>query len=292
MKKEMMKPVIIVLSLVSVFAIVFVIANNFAFAGAREDVVLENEVAPVDVVPKVAEASEEVEETDEFIGVEANATVEPSEFDRYVEVPNSWGGVWYWRVYSEEGVYERRIKLDGEFVRFYAEGFVLPEEYSSFSDFIDRMPRYEIRVGADLLFDRGLPFLADIPYAREDASLPEMTFVMEDFTRWNIVSSFNRHVDSFILQEHHLSFEQVAALVAVGIYSEFGESIDGLEGSMHFIGHGSGFEFPNGAWFGSILDASRTEHNMGDELFIFMIDAVSGEIINVDMTTPENPWFG
>ena len=292
MKKEMIKPVIIVLSLVSVFAIVFVIANNFAFAGASENVVLENEVPRELVVSETVEELEETEEIVESFRRQESQAVESIEFDRYVEVPNSWGGVWYWRIYSEDGEYVRRTKIDGEFVRFYAEGFVLPEEYSSFSDFIDRVPRHEIRVDADLLYNAGLPFLPDILYGREDASLPEMTFTMEDFTRWNIVSLFDRHVDSFTLQEHHLTFEQVAALVAVGIYSEFGESIDGLEGSMHFIGHGSGFEFPNGAWFGSILDASRTEHNMGDELFIFMIDAVSGEIINIDMTTPENPWFG
>ena len=301
MKREMIKPVIIVLLLVSVFAMIFVAMNGLAFAGAREDVVQER------VEKEVTEAIGdytfgEVELLDEVYEMEETVLpAEGSEFDRYVEVHYNWGPwkhddgedvVWYLRVYSEDGFYERRMRLeDGSLIRFYAEGFMLPEGYTCFNDFLNQLPMYEIRVSFDILcdlFGSGEDsILAGVPFIEE-----EMTFIMEDFTRYNLVSWPGRHADDFTLQPHHLSFEEVATVVAVEIYSRLGVSVDGLRGSMHFLGHGNGLEFPGGVWFGSILDPSRTEHNEGDELFIFIIDAVTGEIIQLDMTTPDNPWLG
>ena len=301
MKREMIKPAILVLLLVSVFAIIFVAMNGLAFAGAREDVVqerVETEVAEV-----IGDYTfEEVELLDEIYEMEETVLpVECSEFDRYVEVHFNWGPwkydvegdvVWYLRVYSDDGSYVRRMRLeDGSLIRFYAEGFVLPEEYTCFNDFLNRLPVHEIRVNFDSLDDSLIPLEAE-RYAIAPLLEGEITFTMEDITRHNLVSWPERHADDFVLQPHHLSFEEVATLVAVEIYSRLGESVDGLRGSMHFLGHGSGLEFPGGVWFGTILDPSRTEHNSGDELFMFMIDAVTGEIIQLDMTTPDNPWFG
>lgn len=305
MKREMIKPGIIILILVSVFATVFVAMNSIAFAAAREEVVqvngtyedarvVELEIEDGDTTGEYEMFAADLYAELEWLTGDLNTentyaeVIVPitGEFYRHVEIYSECGTyVRYIRMYFDCGAYLTR-NTSMEYGMSYAQGFVLPRGYSCIDDFTTNLPVHEINVNPETL--RRL-LGNEVRFTRFPV---EMTFTMEDSTRWMKVSQSHNHVDDFTLQPHHLSFEQVAMMVAVAIYEEFGESVDGLDGYMHFMGHGSSFYFSEGVWSGFIRDGSRTGHNMSDELFHFMINAVTGEITHIDMTTVDNPWHG
>ena len=334
MKKEMLKPAIIVLSLVSVFAVAFVLMNTLAFAGAREDVVrtsetsigyeaedlareMENNVEELDKILAETElATESANEATKQAQAEEDRVILSrlglsdedmeavlAEIQRIREYDGGYGviavnqGSYYAIcltvgpvIFLRGGVIAEVIPEDSGFFYTPAVGFQLPPGYSSIEDFVGNPSVHEIRFDFDVLeewFGSGRdPMFAWIPYPGN------MSFTMVDQTRWNMVTQSHTHAENYVLQPHHLTFEQVAALAALAIFHEYGISVDGLEGYMHFMGHGNAFYFADGVWTGFILDPTRTEHNMGDELFHFMINAVTGEITHLDMTTPSNPWHG
>lgn len=326
MKKEMIKPAIIVLLLVSAFAMAFIAMNSLAFAGARGAVVQVSDGIEEDAIEVARQITEENKEDlegmydeAEKIAIEEMLRAQDAD-DRAIlsslgvsdeEMDEVLAEVQRIRTYDNGNgimilsadendtialvIFVRQgailVPEEDSFGTIPAVGFELPPQYSSIEEYIENMPVYEIRVNVDILCDLfgsgSDSILADVPFLTE-----EMNFTMIDHTRWNKVTNTMSHVDDFTLQPHHLSFEQAAALAAVAIYGEYGESVDGLEGFMVFTGHGNASPTPDGYWIGFILDSTRTEHNMGDELFQFMINAVTGEIIYVTMTTPDNPWLG
>ena len=332
MKREMIKPAIIVLSLVSVFGIAFVMMNTLAFAGAREDVVRSSETSIVyegdglvwetednvgDLDGTLLEAERSAEDANEAalqaqakedrailsrLGVsDEDMEAVLAEVQRIREFDSGYGVILlnHERYYDigiviepvivlRRGVILEEIPEDN--VPFFepARGFTLPPGYFSMEDFVERPPVHEISIDSDVLLGW---FGSDSTLS--GVSFPgEMNFTMKDHTRWAMATQSHRHVEDYILQPHHLSFEQVAALAALAIFEKYGESIDGLDGYMTFMGHGNSSYFSEGAWSGFIINPSRTEHNMGYEWIHFMINGVTGEVIHLDMTTPNNPWFG
>ena len=331
MKREMIKPAIIVLSLVSVFVIALVMMNTLAFAGAREDVVRSSEVSIVyegdglvwetednvgDLDRTLLEAENLAEDAYEA-ALEAQAKEDRAKLSRLgvseeemeavlaeVQRIREFHGGYGVISLNQESCYAISIVYPvillrggvilGEMlednVSFFdpARGFRLPPGYFCMEDFVDRPPVHEISFDSDTLLD----WLGSDSILSGVSFPGEMNFTMVDHTRWGMVTQSHRHVEDYILQPHHLSFEQVATLVALAIFEEYGESIDGLDGHMSFLGHGSSSYFSEGVWSGFIINPARTEHNMGYEWIHFMINGVTGEIIHLDMTTPSNPWFG
>jgi|GEM_PF-1411598 len=90
-----------------------------------------------------------------------------------------------------------------------------------------------------------------------------------------------------ILPPDYLSFEDVAKLMADAIYTEFGFCIDGLTGNMFFAER----MFDN-SWIGNILCEESTTHSWGNELFHFVIDAETGNVLSLYMNTEETPFLG
>ena len=334
MKKEMLKPAIIVLALVSVFAIAFVMMNTLAFAGAREDVVRSSEASIVyegddlviepednggDLDGILLEAEKSAVDANEA-ALEAQAKEDRAilsrlgvsdedmeavlaEVQRIREFDGGYGVI----AINQESYYSIDViapsypvivlrggvileEMPEDFVPFFepARGFRLPPGYLSLEDFVDRPPVHEISFNSDTL----LGWFGSDSILSGVSFTGEMNFTMIDHSRWPMVTQPHRHVEDYILQPHHLSFEQVAILVALAIFEEYGKSIDGLDGYMTFLGHGNSSYFSEGIWSGFIINPYRTEHNMGYEWIHFMINGVTGEIIHLDMTTPNNPWFG
>ena len=275
MKKEMIKPTMIVLSLIIVFAIVFVVLNGLAFAGASEDVIQTSDGSEEYVAEESEQGVDDSEGLEGLLEEELTVVEDEAMLQRQEEE----GGV---TISRTTGVWREDMEFGS------AEGFVLRPYYSSIHEFVANTPVHEISVNCEILCDwfgsDSMPMWTSLP--------EQMDFTMVDHTRGNIAFKSWMHVDDFTLQPHHLTFEQVAALAAVAIYQEYGVSVDGLRGWMHFVGHGDSVYHTQGSWQGFILDPTRTEHNMGDELVHFVIDAVNGEILFLDMTTPDNPWFG
>ena len=85
-----------------------------------------------------------------------------------------------------------------------------------------------------------------------------------------------------------VSFREAAKTAAGGIYEEFGFSIDGMVGYMHLD-----FSPQFGTrWVGFIVSEEHTPHTDAHELFHFLVDAFTGEIIELHMNTPETPFRG
>jgi len=83
------------------------------------------------------------------------------------------------------------------------------------------------------------------------------------------------------LTSYHLTIEEAAEIGAKLIYEEFGKSVDGMRFEKifwHF--HYGGREF----WNGFVYD------DEGKQLFYYLIDARTGEKIELNMSTEEN-WF-
>lgn len=89
-----------------------------------------------------------------------------------------------------------------------------------------------------------------------------------------------------ISQPANLSFQGVAKIAAEAIYHEFDFCIDGMAGYMGRL------DVALPLWHGAIVSQELTTHSDGDELFTFLIDAVTGEVLSVMMNTIESPFLG
>jgi len=86
-----------------------------------------------------------------------------------------------------------------------------------------------------------------------------------------------------------IPFEGAAIIAADAIYEEFGVCIDSLSGHMLFVNNQYlQVQF----WSGFIRCEESTEHTFADELFHFVIDAVTGEVRSLYMNTVETPFHG
>lgn len=86
-----------------------------------------------------------------------------------------------------------------------------------------------------------------------------------------------------------VTFDMAAKIAADAIYTEFGISINGMDGYMLFVDNiYNGMTF----WSGFILSEELTAHSMSDELFHFVIDSVTGEVLSLYMNTEETPFHG
>ena len=88
-----------------------------------------------------------------------------------------------------------------------------------------------------------------------------------------------------VLSDFYLSFDVAARLVADAIYQEFDICIDGMAGNMFFVER-----MYDDSWIGNIHCEESTPHSPGDELFHFVIDAVTGEVLSLYMNTEETPF--
>ena len=86
-----------------------------------------------------------------------------------------------------------------------------------------------------------------------------------------------------------ISFSEAAKIAASAIYERFGICVDGLVGYMHLVVNSPNFD---DAWLGWIIDEELTKHSDGYELFYFQVDLVTGEVIQLLMNTPEEPFMG
>jgi len=117
--------------------------------------------------------------------------------------------------------------------------------------------------------------------------VPTPTHVVEDVQR-DISFSLELISWEYEPQDNHLSLEDAAKVAAEAIYNEFDFCLDGMVGYVTFRG-GS-----NAAWSGFIVSEELTRHpeTHGAELFHFLIDANTGEILDLAMNTPETPFLG
>ena len=117
--------------------------------------------------------------------------------------------------------------------------------------------------------------------------VPTPTHVVED-TQRDINFSLELISWNYEPQEHHISLEDAAKIAAEAIYNEFDFCLDGMVGYVTFaVG-------VNEMWSGFIVSEELTRHpeTSGAELFHFLIDANTGEILDLAMNTPETPFLG
>ena len=85
-----------------------------------------------------------------------------------------------------------------------------------------------------------------------------------------------------------MSLERAVQIGADVIYSELGFCIGGLTGRMLFIDGVDGIR----RWVGNIYSSELTPHSNGDDLFHFVINAETGEILALYMNTEDTPFVG
>lgn len=92
------------------------------------------------------------------------------------------------------------------------------------------------------------------------------------------------------IEGYNISIEEASKIAAAAIYDRFGFCIDGMEGFIHFIDNSAnGFIF----WSGFIVSYELTTHTPNsNELFYFTICALTGEIFDLTMNTPDTPFRG
>ena len=93
-------------------------------------------------------------------------------------------------------------------------------------------------------------------------------------------------------QAHHLNAVEASEIAAVAIYDEFGISIDGKILYMFF--HDSSL---GGSVEGWTINVNTTEslnigHNNDYNMFLVMVDAITGEVLSLFMNTEETPFLG
>ena len=76
-------------------------------------------------------------------------------------------------------------------------------------------------------------------------------------------------------------------MAADAIYEVFGFCIDGMDGYMIFVDN-----LYATFWSGHIRSEELTGHSVADEIFYFMIDAITGEVLYLSMNTPDSPFRG
>jgi len=112
--------------------------------------------------------------------------------------------------------------------------------------------------------------------------VPIPDHVIEDTER-DISFSLELISFDYEVQPHHVSLEDAAKVAAEAIYDEFGFCLDGMVGYVTLL---------NNLWSGFIVYEELTRPSMGVELFHFLIDAVTGEVLYLAMNTPESPFLG
>jgi len=86
-------------------------------------------------------------------------------------------------------------------------------------------------------------------------------------------------------QPYHISFEEAAIIMADAIYQRFGICIDGMDGDMFFVER-----MNDDSWAGNIYSEKFTEHAPDNNLFHFVIDAITGNVLTLYMNTEESPF--
>ena len=235
MRRDIVRPIVIVLVLVGMLAIIFVLINSLVFTGAGGETTYEGR-------------NRETPERESEIEVEVPS--EPEHEEGNLE--------------QEETVQFFFETEDFSIELFPAQGFVLPQQYANANEFLANVPEYDILVSRE--------------------GIPPMQFVLGDHTRWNKITRYEAHVDDFVLQPHHLTFEEIATLVAIAIYEELGINVDGFFGYMHFMGRNFAIDTLDATgdaiWIGYLEDVlymtgypSVTIH--------FEVDAVSGYVLSI-----------
>jgi len=97
--------------------------------------------------------------------------------------------------------------------------------------------------------------------------------------------------DVYIPRPQDMPVKNAAIIASNAILHEFGVCIDGLDGYMHFFISQSP-NFPHGIWVVIIRCVELSAHSWGTEAFYVEINAETGEILVLNMNTPENPFQG
>jgi hypothetical protein len=90
------------------------------------------------------------------------------------------------------------------------------------------------------------------------------------------------------LKPMYISLEEAAMAGADAIFAEFGFNLDGMDGYIHLMD--SPLSLP--IWSMFIVSEELTTHSEGRELFYIQINAITGELIDARMNTPEMPFHG
>jgi len=89
------------------------------------------------------------------------------------------------------------------------------------------------------------------------------------------------------LQPHHMFLDTAANIAADAIYKDFGFCIEGMNGHMIFVDNQyTGIQF----WTGFINCDKYTTHSPVNSLFHFVIDAITGDVLELIMNTPDSPF--
>jgi len=107
------------------------------------------------------------------------------------------------------------------------------------------------------------------------------------FTMGNHSYAMARGQTETITQTSSLSFEEAAVIAANAIYQEFDFCIDGMTGYMGL----AAWSYPP-VWIGAIISQELTNHSDGDELFLFSINAHTGNVLSITINTEESPFLG
>ena len=105
------------------------------------------------------------------------------------------------------------------------------------------------------------------------------------------VTIIERYPLDYHAQAHHLNAVEVSEIAAEAIYEEFGISIDGKRLYMFF--HYSS----NGGIEGWSINVNTTEslnigHSNDYNMFLLIVDAITGEVVSLHMNTEETPFLG
>ncbi|MCL2356674.1 MAG: M56 family metallopeptidase [Defluviitaleaceae bacterium] len=84
----------------------------------------------------------------------------------------------------------------------------------------------------------------------------------------------------------NVPFEDAVKIAANEINREFNFCINEMVGYMGFL------DVYTPIWSGAVISQELTAHSDGDELFTFVVDAVTGIVLSVMMNTEESPFLG
>jgi len=115
------------------------------------------------------------------------------------------------------------------------------------------------------------------------------TYVIEIPERGaSIEVTYLRLIQEGAPHEPAMPLEQAMAIAVNAIYSIFDFCIDGLTARMIYIDGVDGIQ----RWVGNIFSPELTEHSDADELFHFVVNAATGEVLTMYMNTEDAPFRG
>ena len=82
-----------------------------------------------------------------------------------------------------------------------------------------------------------------------------------------------------------VSFDTAAKIAADAIYQKFGICIDGMYGEMFFVER-----MYDNSWIGNLYSEELTTHAPDNNIFHFVIDAETGDVLSLYMNTEETPF--